>query len=37
VRESDAPPVGSDVGIGVDAGAVLIFDASNGNGTNAPR
>jgi iron(III) transport system ATP-binding protein len=37
VRESDAPPVGSDVGIGVDAGAVLIFDASNGNGTNGPR
>jgi iron(III) transport system ATP-binding protein len=30
VRESDAPPQGSEIGVGIDAGAVLIFEADNG-------
>ena len=30
VRESDAPPQGSEIGVGVDAGAVLVFEAENG-------
>ncbi|MGH6826591.1 MAG: ABC transporter ATP-binding protein [Methyloceanibacter sp.] len=33
VRESDAPKVGSEVGIGVDEGAVLVFE-ENGNSLN---
>jgi iron(III) transport system ATP-binding protein len=34
VREPDAPPVGSEIGIGVDAGGILVFEAGNGNGVN---
>ena len=34
VRESDAPALGSEVGIGIDAGAVLVFAAEHGNATN---
>lgn len=34
VRESDAPSLGSDVGISIDAGAVLVFVAENGNASN---
>jgi iron(III) transport system ATP-binding protein len=30
VRESDVPPQGTEVGVTVDAGAVLIFEASDG-------
>jgi hypothetical protein len=30
VRESDAPPQGTEIGVGIDAGAVLIFEADNG-------
>jgi iron(III) transport system ATP-binding protein len=29
VRESDVPPEGAEVGVGVDAGAVLVFEAEN--------
>jgi hypothetical protein len=34
VRETDAPPVGSEIGVRVDAGGVLVFEAGNNNGTN---
>jgi iron(III) transport system ATP-binding protein len=34
VRESDAPPVGSEIGVAVDASGVLVFEAGNNNGTN---
>jgi iron(III) transport system ATP-binding protein len=34
VRESDAPPVGSEIGVAVHAGGVLVFEAGNGNGVN---
>jgi iron(III) transport system ATP-binding protein len=27
VRESDAPPLGAEIGVGIDAGAVLVFAA----------
>jgi iron(III) transport system ATP-binding protein len=30
VKESDVPPQGSEVGVGIDAGAVLVFEADNG-------
>ena len=30
VRESDVPPEGAEIAIGVDAGAVLVFEAENG-------
>jgi iron(III) transport system ATP-binding protein len=30
VRESDVPPQGSEIGVGIDTGAVLIFEADNG-------
>jgi iron(III) transport system ATP-binding protein len=30
VRESDVPPQGTEIGVGVDAGAVLVFEAENG-------
>jgi iron(III) transport system ATP-binding protein len=36
VRESDAPQVGSEIGIGVDEGAVLVFE-ENGNGLNGAK
>jgi iron(III) transport system ATP-binding protein len=31
VRESDAPAIGSEIGISIDAGAVLVFEPENGN------
>jgi iron(III) transport system ATP-binding protein len=31
VRESDVPPQGADIGIGIDTGAVLVFEAENGD------
>ena len=31
VRESDAPSLGSEIGIGIYAGAVLVFAGDNGN------
>ena len=34
VRETDAPPVGSEIGVRVEAGGVLVFEAGNNNGTN---
>jgi iron(III) transport system ATP-binding protein len=35
VREGDAPPVGSEIGVRVDAGGVLVFEATgNNNGMN---
>ncbi len=30
VRESDVPSQGSEIGVAVDAGAVLVFEAENG-------
>ena len=30
VRESDVPPQGTEIGVGIDTGAVLIFEADNG-------
>jgi iron(III) transport system ATP-binding protein len=30
VRESDAPPQGAEIGVSIDAGAVLVFEAENG-------
>ena len=30
VRESEAPPQGAEIGVSVDAGAVLVFEAENG-------
>ncbi len=30
VRESDVPPQGAEIGVGVDTGAVLVFEAENG-------
>jgi iron(III) transport system ATP-binding protein len=36
VRESDAPQVGSEIGIGVDEGAVLVFE-ENGNSLNGVK
>jgi iron(III) transport system ATP-binding protein len=30
VKESDVPPQGAEVGVGIDAGAVLVFEADNG-------
>jgi len=36
VRESDAPQVGSEIGIGVDEGAVLVFE-ENGNRLNGVK
>jgi iron(III) transport system ATP-binding protein len=35
VRESDAPAIGSEIGISIDAGAVLVFEPENGNVTSA--
>ena len=34
VRESDAPPVGSEIAVRVDAGGVLVFEAGHDNGMN---
>ncbi|HEX2449428.1 MAG TPA: ABC transporter ATP-binding protein [Methyloceanibacter sp.] len=31
VRESDVPPLGTEIGVGIDSGAVLIFEADNGD------
>ena len=30
VRESDVPAEGAEIGVAVDAGAVLVFEAENG-------
>jgi iron(III) transport system ATP-binding protein len=30
VRESDVPPKGAEIGVSIDAGAVLVFEAENG-------
>jgi len=30
VRESDVPVQGTEIGVGIDTGAVLIFEADNG-------
>jgi hypothetical protein len=35
VRESDAPAIGSEIGISIDAGAVLVFDPENGDAASA--
>ena len=32
VRESDVPPLGAEVGVGIDTGAVLVFEAEETNG-----
>jgi iron(III) transport system ATP-binding protein len=34
VRECDAPPIRSEIGVAVDASGVLVFEAGNGNGSN---
>jgi len=36
VRESDVPPQGTEVGVTVDAGAVLVFEAPNGAAEPSP-
>jgi iron(III) transport system ATP-binding protein len=35
VKESDVPPQGAEIGVGIDAGAVLVFEADNGTRTRA--
>jgi hypothetical protein len=35
VRESDAPAIGSEIGISIDAGAVLVFEPEKGSVTSA--
>ena len=37
VRESDVPPQGAEIGVGIDTGAVLIFEADNGERPPLPR
>ncbi|HEX2216220.1 MAG TPA: TOBE domain-containing protein, partial [Xanthobacteraceae bacterium] len=32
VKENDVPPHGTEIGVGIDSGAVLVFEAENGNG-----
>ena len=36
VRENDVPDEGTEVGVSVDEGAVLIFQAENGSGEPSP-
>jgi iron(III) transport system ATP-binding protein len=36
MRESDAPPLGTEVGVGIDAGAVLVFEAEDLSQAAAP-
>jgi iron(III) transport system ATP-binding protein len=36
LREIDVPPQGADVGVGVDSGAVLIFEAEDGQSAPSP-
>jgi iron(III) transport system ATP-binding protein len=36
VKESDVPPQGAEVGVGIDAGAVLVFEADNGEHLGTP-
>lgn len=31
VKEGDAPPEGAEIGVGIDSGAVLVFEADNGD------
>jgi iron(III) transport system ATP-binding protein len=31
IKESDVPPQGAEIGVGVDSGAVLVFEADNGD------
>jgi iron(III) transport system ATP-binding protein len=31
VKESDVPPQGAEIGVGIDTGAVLVFEAENGD------
>jgi iron(III) transport system ATP-binding protein len=31
VKESDVPPQGTEIGVGIDSGAVLVFEAENGD------
>jgi iron(III) transport system ATP-binding protein len=31
VKESDVPPQGAEIGVGIDIGAVLVFEANNGD------
>jgi iron(III) transport system ATP-binding protein len=31
VKESDVPPEGAEIGVGIDSGAVLVFEADNGD------
>ena len=35
VRESDVPPQGAEVGVSIDTGAVLVFEAENGAGASS--
>jgi iron(III) transport system ATP-binding protein len=37
VRESDAPPLGSEIGVRVDAGGVVVFEPGNDNGMNGAK
>jgi len=34
VRESDVPPQGAEIGVSIDTGAVLVFEADNGDRPN---
>ena len=34
VKESDVPPQGAEIGVGIDIGAVLVFEADNGDRPN---
>ena len=35
VKESDVPPQGAEIGVGIDIGAVLVFEANNGDRPSA--
>ena len=35
VKESDTPPLGSEIGVGIDTGAVLVFEAEEQAAANA--
>jgi iron(III) transport system ATP-binding protein len=36
VKESDVPPQGAEIGVGIDSGAVLVFEADNGGLSSSP-
>jgi iron(III) transport system ATP-binding protein len=36
VNEADVPPQGAEIGVGIDSGAVLVFEAENGRFSSSP-